>query len=177
MLIAQLVLGQAVTEALDDGLGRLYADVAREHDLLDLLQDGRVDLFLACENVAKARDEPAAARGEPLAHPEDVRLGGDRRRGGRFRRFGNDRQGLVGGEHIGRGEGRGHRRVRCGRSSVLSCAWALCSELALVGGGGELLGATAKGEERQGGGDDDPDDDEDGHPRAPLMRSELGWRL
>ncbi len=45
--VAKLVLRQRVAEAPEDRLRRLRPDVAREHDLFHLLEDGRVDLFLA----------------------------------------------------------------------------------------------------------------------------------
>ena len=76
----QLVLGERLAKPGEDGLRRLRTDVAREHDLFHLLQDGRVDLFLALKERRETRDEPAARRGETLAEAGDVAASAGRRR-------------------------------------------------------------------------------------------------
>ena len=73
--VFELVLGERLAQAVEDGLRGLRTDVAREHDLFHLLQDGRVDLFLALEERRETRNEPAARRGEALAEAGDVALG------------------------------------------------------------------------------------------------------
>ena len=85
--VAELVLLEPLAQAPEDRLRRLHADVAREHDLFHLLEDGRVDLFLAGEERAELRDEPAARGGEAFAEAGDVALRSRRRRRRHVRRF------------------------------------------------------------------------------------------
>ena len=81
--VAQLVSIERLAQAREDRLGRLRTDVAGEHDLFHLLQDGRVDLFLALKERAQLRDEAAARGREALAEPGHVALRGRHRGPGR----------------------------------------------------------------------------------------------
>ena len=83
--VLELVSVERLAQASENRLRRLGPDVAREHDLFHLLQDGRVDLFLALKERTQLRDESSARRGEPLAQARDVSL---RRRHRRSRRGG-----------------------------------------------------------------------------------------
>ena len=67
---------ERVAQPREDGLRRLRPDVAREHDLFDLLEDGRVDLLLALKERRQPRDEPAARRREALSRPATSRFAG-----------------------------------------------------------------------------------------------------
>src|ERR1019366_7238332 len=87
-----------------------------EHHFFHLLQDGRVDLFLALKQRAQTRDEAASGGREAFAKPCDVafrrRNRRARRRGERLCRLGG--RGGGGGTSGGAGAcfalGRGSRR-------------------------------------------------------------------
>ena len=73
--VGELVLRETLAEALEYRLRRLHADVARDHDLFDLLEDRGIDLLLPRKKRGQSCDEAAARRGKPFANPRDVLLG------------------------------------------------------------------------------------------------------
>ena len=86
--VGELVLLEAVPDALEDRLRRLHADVGGEEHLLDLLDDRRVDLLLAGEELRQLAEEALVAPRfrQPLAEAGDVPL-----MGCGFRSFGRGR--------------------------------------------------------------------------------------
>src|SRR5262249_55331699 len=109
--VAELLLVEPLAQAFQDRLGGLHPDVGREHHFFQLLQYGRVDLFLAFEERGELREEAGARRGEALADGGDLLLV-DRAlgrlalaRGRRRRRSADDhRTRGLGGEQVRGGE-------------------------------------------------------------------------
>ena len=171
VLVAELVLAEAVAQAAEDRLRRLYADVARQHDLFHLFENGRIDLLLAGDERAKLRDEAPARRSQALAERRDVALGlrGGCRDGGSGRLLFGVRVSLGGGGLLA-------RRGVGGASDFRFLLFArggrclLFGERGLLGSGRKLLGLAREREVRAAGDEHENDqDDGDGHG-APVLR-------
>ena len=127
--IGQLAAGERAADLLQQLLAGAHADVGGQQHLLDLVDDGRIDLLLAGEDLAQAGDEAGARAGQAgregralaraLGGRERDHLGGGARGlGGRRRRFAASRARAAGARAGRLGLGCGLRGLAFGSSSA-----------------------------------------------------------